>query len=582
MGVGSKSLDFVRSFFRQNEFNRPPVVPPVGYGSIQTQSQHLYGMSSGSISGLSDVLRLDSDLVSKYIDAEDQDDSPLISSAIEIYSEDATQVDSQEHKTVWIKCDDGAIKRELEDLIFKRLNIEDSVWRDMRTLAKYGNVFNEIVAKDQVGVIALNYLAPPTVRRIEVPKEIGQMAHHRLDLQSDALGFIYDPMGQFRTTTEQFIHEMNARSSGEDLRYEQRSDSVVFESWEMVHMRLIGRNPLSVYGDGIGASARWIFKRLCLLEDSIVMHRITRAPSRYAFYVDVSSIPPQETMGYLNKVKQSLKKQKFVNPQNQKQDLKFDPLSPNEDFFLPVRDGKESTRVESLAGPVYDQIEDVKFFENKLFAALKVPKPFLTYEESTAKTHLSAEDVRFARSVLRLQREYRSGIKKVCRVHLAAKGINPDTVDFDVMMTVPSSIFELAQLEIRSAELELADKFGAWAPKGWIMRNILNFSDDQIKEMEIMSAVEKQAGIEVQAGSSAGSIDRALSKRGSPGGGGGAGIEVASWNHDMEKVLFQGMKKNTESLNERILELKSKDKAFDRRFGEISSFMKEIRDGMRK
>ncbi|NBO39847.1 hypothetical protein EBU99_14880, partial [bacterium] len=246
--------------------------------------------------------------------------------------------------------------------------------------------------------------------------------------------------------------------------------------------------------------------------------------------------------------------------------------------------GKESTRVETLQGPIYDHIEDIKFFENKLFAALKVPKPFLTYEESTAKTHLSAEDARFARTILRIQREYRNGIKRVCKVHLAAKGINPESVDFDVVMTMPSAIFELSQLEVRAAELELASKYDGWASKRWIKTHVLGWSDDQIQESD-----PEAEGDDSTPKGGGGDIERALRGRGERKPTASdvtsadteivatdAGPETASvFAPGRSELILNSVKKNTEKLLERLASMQ--DKTSDKRYKEISETLKDLR-----
>lgn len=574
MGFGAESLDLVRKVFRRSPLHHAPFIPAAGY-SIYTglgTTGGTFGMdylSAGStIFGLQDYTRIEQDLIARYVDYEDQDESPLISSAYDIYSDDATQTDSLHNQSIWVEADDEDIRKDLDYMLHHTLKVEERIWADTRTLVKYGNNYSELVVRDKEGVLAMNFLPPPTVRRIEIPAEIGKFfAEMRHSATNETMGFIYDPKGIFKISTKDFIGELCRRMEGKlDISPTEDSPNkttAVFESWEIVHMRLLGKQPDSIYGYGVGEPARWLYKRLVLLEDSIILHRLTRAPSRYAFYVDVSGVPPQETNAYLQRVRQGMKRQKFVNPSTGKLDLRYDPLSPDQDFFLGTRDGKDSTRIEPLAGPVYDAIEDIKYFENKLFAALKVPKPFLTYEESTAKTHLSAEDARFARTILRVQREVKGGYKKVCGVHLAARGINPNSVDFSIEMTMPSAIFELAQLEIRNAELELANNFETWAPRTWIMNHILGFSDEQITQMNKLRQQEEEGG------------------GGGGGGGGGAGggaIERAAAKRGKKESLLsdrRGMQ-NVHSLTERIEELRNKNKDFDRRWSRIEGFMKDI------
>jgi hypothetical protein len=735
MGIGSQSVEFIRQFFRQSEFHRPPYTPANAYGGISTNAPYFsYGMSSGSLQGITDYLRVDSDLVGRYIDAEDMDDSPLVAcvtgdtlvrtlergnvsiealaqmysqgekfkilafdtqsqefviadahhprktktdkvieigfndgsvlrctpdhkimlwdqtykeagtlsigesvicsyeshrvanyvvsirdagiedvydlttdvyhnfiannivvhnSALDIYADDSCIVNTESGKSVWVECEDEDIREELDHLLHKTLLIEERVWGDIRQLCKYGNLLIEQVVKDRVGVIAINSLPPPTIRRIEVPKQIGQDPNQpQEEIHWDTLGYIYDPRGVFKINTKQFIDELKYRVTGEMSSGDKPMGVQVFEGWEVVHMRLMGKSPHSIYGFSITEPARWIFKRLLLLEDSIILHRLSRAPSRFAFYVDVSGVPPNETGAYLNRVKQGLKKQKFVNPnQSQKLDQKYHVLNSEDDFILPVRDGKESTRVETLQGPIYDHIEDIKFFENKLFAALKVPKPFLTYEESTAKSHLSAEDARFARTILRVQREFRNGMKKICKTHLAAKGINPESIDFDVCMTMPSAIFELSQLEVRAAELELASKYDGWANKYWIKTHVLGWSDDQIRESDPQFNSDKEGMPEPTP--SSGAIAKALAGRGerkssssdsAPPSGDDTkvvatdaetvGSQVAS-QQSGSNVILSAVRRNTEKLLERIENLHNKTS--DKKWNEIKETLKDIR-----
>jgi hypothetical protein len=215
----------------------------------------------------------------------------------------------------------------------------------------------------------------------------------------------------------------------------------------------------------------------------------------------------------------------------------------------------------------------------------------LTYEESTAKTNLSAEDTRFARSTMRGQREVKNAYKKICRVHLAAKGIDPSRVKFDVQMTIPSAIFELAQLEIRSAEVELAEKFGALAPREWILKNIMRFSDAQISEMERMRQREEAAGAEGEPGTrSRGSdahLQKAISKRHEkPDTEPPLAVAVSGESFDRKKVNADqywnsGVTKNLKNIVERLEEAKSKDKAFENRWNKMTTILTEIQNQIR-
>lgn len=580
MSIEGSSLKFIRSIVSEPNRYALPMAPQIAnYATVGSYGAGGFGFMNNTYSqSVINYLAIDQDTVTRYVDYEDMDDSPLCSAALEIHADDACQEDPETKRTLWITSPDETIRKDLDDMVFKAMLCEENIWMETRVLGKYGNQFKELVVKKDRGVVGVNALPPPTMRRIEIGT--GSEA---------VVGFMYDPTATFRVTTMDFVKKMQSRiqDGGPNTSdyYKHVQDSMVFEDWEIIHSRLRGKNPYSQYGYGVFEAARWIYKRLVLLEDSLVMHRITRAPSRFAFYIDVSNMPPNEVPGYLNKVRQNLKQNKFANNNTGKQDLKFNAISPQDDFFLPVRDGKESARVESLAGPVYDGIEDIKYFENKLFAALKVPKAFLTYEESTAKTNLSAEDTRFARTIMRIQREVKNGYRKACRVHLSAKGINPDKVDFQLNMTIPSAIFELAQLEIRNAELELAEKFGALAPREWVMKNILKFSDEQINEMERMRKREENNNEEPIKGSgSSGALDKVIAKRHEPPLAIAASESRSSFGRKLssDEYLGGGAKKNLSTIVERLEEAKARDKKYEHRWDRMTGLLEEMRQTIRK
>jgi hypothetical protein len=438
-------------------------LPQSGYDLLQAYGYDVLG----------DYLRLEQDLLSRYVDYEEMDDYPEIAAAVDIFADDSTQPDTQINRTVWVTSPDKNIQNALNELFQKRLRIDEEIWEIARTLVKYGNDYEEVLVTPQ-GVMGLNFLPPPTVRRIEGPR-------------GELFGFIQDFQGRFGYSPEEFKNVLARRTAalqgrGQDS-YGMQMDPTLnaLEDWEVVHFRLRGKHRRSIYGFSALEAARWIFKRLILLEDSAIIYRLQRAPERFAFYVDVGDLPPAEALAYVNRVRQQYKKRKYVNPSTGKLDLKFDPLSQDEDFFLPSRQGQDGTRVDVLAGPQWQHMEDIEYFQNKLFSAMKIPKAYLAQDENTARAVLSTEDVRFARSVLRIQRELQNGLRKVARIHLAAIGLDPHKADYDIHMTVPSSIFELAQLEVRNARADLAGRMKEFMPFYWIYKRIFSLSDDEIQ-----------------------------------------------------------------------------------------------------
>ena len=427
-------------------------------------------MNNLGYDALTEYLKLEGDLLGRFSDYEDMDDYPEISAAIDIFADDSTQPNTPLNRTLWVTSKDSTVEHALDDLFHKRLRMDEEIWEIARTMTKNGNDYEELLVTGD-GVIGLNFLPPPTVRRVEAEK--GQL-----------LGFVQDFKGKFAYSTNEFQQMLTSRTvdaGGSAPTDAGGTPITALEGWEVVHFRMRGKFRRSVYGFSVLESARWIWKRLMLLEDAALIYRLQRAPERFAFYVDVGDLPPQEALGYLNRVRQQFKKKKWVNPTTGKIDLKFDPLGQDEDFFVPSRKGTDSTRVETLGAPQWQAMDDIEYFRDKLFAAIKVPKSYLGQDAGTARAVLSAEDVRFARTVLRVQRELRNGLRKIGRVHLSALGIDPQRVEYDINMTVPSAVFELAQMEVRNARADLANRMKEFVSLHWIMSNIFDMSDKDIE-----------------------------------------------------------------------------------------------------
>lgn len=473
-------ISFIRDVFRRDNQRQQLAVSTkeLAHNAGRLSS---FGSSFGSsvdaqMSGdVKSMLELDRRMLYRYRDYEEMDDYPDISSALDIYADDATQVDSEKGKTVWVHSSDEQVKNELTDLFDKRIEVDNVIWELTRNLCKYGNDMEEILVGDH-GVVGISFLPTPTMRRVESSR-------------GDLLGFIQTFSDTMDITAEQF--EKFKIQGGAKLS--ESRDMAAFEDWRVAHTRLTSKHREAMYGWSVADSARWVWKRLMLLEDAVLVYKLTRSPSRYAFYIDVGKTSKQDGERIMQEAMHRLKKKKFVD-KNGKLDLRASPMSMDQDFFLSMRDGRESTRVESLMGPSYQQVDDVQYFLWKLYAALKVPKAYMGYDENMpSKATLSQEDVRFARTILRVQREVRNGLKKICRVDLAARKIDPSVIDFDVKMTVPSSVFELGQMEARRARADLASMMERHVSLLWLLKNVYGMSDTEVEEI---TAQKKKEGSE--------------------------------------------------------------------------------------
>jgi hypothetical protein len=462
--------------------------------------------SSGAITGsgrdmlqvfgydaIASYLNVENDLMSRFADYEEMDDEATLSTSLDIYGDDSTQPDLERRRTIWCVSPDRTIEELLDRDLFQRtLRADEEAWTISRGLCKYGNDYEEILINES-GVVGLNFLPAATIRRIEGPR-------------GELYGFVQDFRGKYGYTPGMFKDLLVKRKAGQtphanlqnmDWQRPDRTRAIALEDWEVVHFRLHGRVRRSVYGHSVFEPARWLFKRLMLLEDAATIYRLQRAPERYAFYVDVGNLPPGEALAYTNKVRQMYKKKRFYNPNTGRLDLRWEPLTQDDDIWIPMsKDG--GTRVEVLGAPAWQHMDDIEYFRDKMFAAIKIPKAYLAQEQGVARQVLSSEDVRFARTILRVQQELKNGFGRICRLHLAALGLNPYAVPYEVQMTVPSAIFELANMEVRNARADFANRMQAFVSQYWILSHVFEMSDGEIQEIikQRQEEAERQGDLE--------------------------------------------------------------------------------------
>lgn len=575
--------------------------------------------NSMGMRGLSAALNMDQDLMMRYADMEAMDDYCELSCALDIFSDDCTVTDNVRGKTIWTESKDKVIRDIVDDLLHRRLRIEEDIWSIIRSLNKYGNAYSELIILPGQGVVGLNPLPVATMRRI-------------IDMRGATIGYMQDMSGQFA------FHMANVQNVKELKKALKERAVIFFEPWEIVHWRLSSKHIRSIYGFGILEAARWVFKRLVMLEDTMLLYRLSRSPGRFAFYVDTGDLPPAEAMAQVKRVKQSYKKRTLLNPSTGQLEFRSNPMclagdtlvslvdgrnlsvleiieeyeagkvnsvysydmeskklkvmpitwagktrehasmvkvtlengnsiyctpdhefplfdggkckaqdlngknlvalnleaekvfdvcewgpaeqtytltingthtfglyagvftcnSPEEDIFIPTRGGKESTRVEILSGPDWSVNDDLEYLRDKLFTSIKIPRAYYG-GDADASQSLAQKDVRFARTCLRIQREFRNGIRHIARVHMASLGIDPDSTEWDTRMTAPSSILELQQIETMNAQAGLISALENKLPLDWMLQRIMHLSQDDAstvmlkKDDEVANSAEAQA-----------------------------------------------------------------------------------------
>jgi hypothetical protein len=223
-----------------------------------------------------------------------------------------------------------------------------------------------------------------------------------------------------------------------------------------------------------------------MMEDAMLIHRIVRAPEKRIFYVNVGNIAPAEVENFMQKTISKMKRTPYIDQNTGDYNLKYNMQNLLEDFYIPVRGNDQATKIDNLAGLQWQGIEDVTYLRDKLFAALKVPKAFMGYEKDlTGKATLAAEDIRFARTIERIQRIVVSELTKIALVHLYAQGYTDESLtNFELSLTTPSIIYDQERIALMKEKVELANSMmeAKLLPTDYIYENIFHLSEDQYDE----------------------------------------------------------------------------------------------------
>jgi hypothetical protein len=414
----------------------------------------------------------------RYAEFDQMEFTPELASALDIYADEMTTW-SKLQKMLIIDCDNEEIKNILINLYHNILNVEFNLFGWCRNMVKYGDFFLYLDIDEETGIKNVIGLPAHEVERLE-----GQ-----------------DP------TNPNYV------------QYQWNSAGMTFENWQMGHFRILGNDRYAPYGTSVLEPARRIWRQLTLLEDAMMAYRIVRSPERRVFYVDVGNIDPNDVEQYMQKIVSTMKRNQVIDDKTGRVDLRYNPMSIEEDYFLPVRGATSNTKIESLPGGTYTgDIEDVKYLRDKLFSAIKVPQSYLARGEGGEedKTTLSQKDVRFARTIQRLQRSVVTELEKIGVVHLYVLGYRgDDLLGHKISLNNPSKIAELQELEHWKTKFDVAGSATEnFFSKRWIAKNLFSMSEEDFLrnqrelfyDRKISTMLDKEAEAVVdQSGGGAGS-----------------------------------------------------------------------------
>jgi hypothetical protein len=416
-------------------------------------------VSNYGVGGVESAMAYQQVRIDLFRDYDSMDMDPILSSALDVYADECTA--KNEHGSILkIHHDDDNIKQILENLFYDILNIEFNLWPWTRNLVKYGDFFLELEIADELGIINVMPLSSYEMSRVE--------------------GF--DPENPQRVKFVYAPYQNPYMAVGQTTKKE-------FENYEIAHFRLNSDSNFLPYGKSMVEGARRVWKQLMLMEDAMLIHRVMRAPEKRIFKVDVGNIPPNEVDNYMQKIINASKKVPFVDERTGEYNLKYNMMNLIEDYYMPVRGSDNGTSIDTLKGLEYNMIDDINYLKGKLMAALKIPKAYLGYEEDTnGKATLASMDIRFAKTIERVQRVLISELTKIAIVHLYSQGINDDRLtDFTLELTVPSRIYEQEQVELYTSKVALIQQMQQTKmfSKEWMYESVMKMAKDEQDELTL-------------------------------------------------------------------------------------------------
>ena len=387
-----------------------------------------------------------------FRDYDAMDNDPILASALDIYADEST-LKNEFGDTLMVHSDNEKVQDILNNLFYDILNVEFNLWPWVRNMCKYGDFFLGLEIAEGKGIVNVT---PHSVYNTE-----------RLERT--------DPSNP-NSVKFKITEDPNGKEE--------------YENFEVAHFRLLADTNWLPYGKSMIENARRLWKQLSLMEDAMLIHRIMRAPEKRVFKIDIGNIPPTEVDNYMQRIINKMKKVPFIDKNTGDYNLKYNMQNLTEDFYLPVRGGDSGTSIDNLPGLEAASIDDIDYLKNKLFAALKIPRAYLGYEENVnGKATLAAEDVRFARTIERIQRTVISELSKIAIVHLYAQGIqDSEMTNFELQLVNPSTIYEQEKVNLWSEKIRLAQDIQGlnMLSKDWVYENIFKLSGGEQDEQRNM------------------------------------------------------------------------------------------------
>jgi hypothetical protein len=411
-----------------------------------------------------------------YYDYEAMEFTPEISAALDIYAEESTTM-SEKGQILTIYSESDRIKEILEDLFNNRLDVNTNLQMWTRGVCKYGDNFVYLKLDPEKGIVGCQQLPNIEIERLE-----------------GAAG---------KTTTQNRDLKVPSR----ELRFQWKNKDLEFQAWEIAHFRLLGDDRKLPYGTSMLDKIRRIWKQLLLAEDAMLIYRTSRAPERRVFKVFVGNMDDKDIESYVQRVANKFRRDQISDPKNGQVDMRYNQMAVDQDYFIPVRDPSQSNPIETLPGAQnLGEIADIEYIQKKMLAALRIPKAFLGFEEVVGEgKSLALMDIRFARTINRIQKSVIQELNKIALIQLYLLGMEDELNNFSLSLTNPSAQSDLLRIEQWKEKVTLyKDATSDQSQVGilpvshtWAKKNILGFSDSEVMLDLQQQRLERALGFEL-------------------------------------------------------------------------------------
>ena len=417
-----------------------------------------------------------------YRDVDLMDGTCEIGTALDIISEEACPI-SSDGFMINVYSRSKRTKSILEDLFVNRLHIYTELPMIARHVIKYGNTFMLLNIDKSNGVMGWMMMPVYEVDREENGYGLGYMSS------------IPQQTGEIKPDETHFVWKGH------------NGDNPYF-NWQVAHFRLLNDSFFLPYGVSMLHKARRAWRMWSMMEDAMLIWRLDKAIERRVYKVYVGAIDDADVPAYINEIANNFKRTQIIDPLTGQVDLRKNFLDVSSDYFIPVRREDAPNPIETLqAANSQVQMEDIEYMQNKIFAAMRVPKTFLNFQEAQGKgQNLSFLDIRFARMIVRIQQFLLMELNKIAMIHLYLMGLSDEIGNFSLTLNSPSTVIESQELDdlqkrLTAMQTALADP-GTGIPMMSMhraLKKIMKMSDEEIRDMFNEIRLEKAMAAELQA-----------------------------------------------------------------------------------